>query len=385
MAIATPLSVSGRWIIGADGRRVKLAGVNWAGAHEDAMTPAGLNLRHRDDIARQIAAWGFNSVRFPFALETVAWKSPVASAGVAANPDLEGSTPWQVYAACVKALTGAGVMVIPNCHLLSPGWCCAQDDANGLWWNQKWPASAFTSTWQTVAAALADDPLVIGYDLKNEPRKATVNGKTYSPSWGDGDSRTDFRRMYSDTATSILEADPRALFFCEGLSFAGNLTGAPSKPVTPSAPSRVVYSLHDYSWFHPSGLSEGDYAKAMKKASGSLLADKKAPVWIGEFGDTNNGNLGGWLGNFLTWARKTDADWCWWQLDGTNVQGTNPETGKRVMTLGQPASYGLFNPEWTGPSNQALLKALQAIQAPTAGPKVKARRRWLWFGRRTKR
>jgi aryl-phospho-beta-D-glucosidase BglC (GH1 family) len=86
MAIATPLSVSGRWITDANGNRVKLAGVNWAGAHQDAMTPGGLDYRQRDDIAAQIAEWGFNSVRFPFALQTVTWGSPVASSGVAANP-----------------------------------------------------------------------------------------------------------------------------------------------------------------------------------------------------------------------------------------------------------------------------------------------------------
>ena len=93
MAIATPLSVSGRWITDANHNRVKLAGVNWAGAHQDAMTPGGLDLRHRDEIAAQIAEWGFNSVRFPFALQTVTWASPVVPAGVAANPDLVGRTP----------------------------------------------------------------------------------------------------------------------------------------------------------------------------------------------------------------------------------------------------------------------------------------------------
>ena len=51
MAIATPLSVSGRWITDAHHNRVKLAGVNWAGAHQDAMTPGGLDLRHRDETA----------------------------------------------------------------------------------------------------------------------------------------------------------------------------------------------------------------------------------------------------------------------------------------------------------------------------------------------
>ena len=91
MAIATPLSVSGRWITDANGNRVKLAGVNWAGAHQDAMTPGGLNYRHRDDIAAQIAAWGFNSVRFPFALQTVTSGSPVAAAGLAADQIRVGS------------------------------------------------------------------------------------------------------------------------------------------------------------------------------------------------------------------------------------------------------------------------------------------------------
>jgi hypothetical protein len=47
MAIATPLSVSGRWITDANGNRVKLAGVNWAGARQDAMTPGGLDYRQR--------------------------------------------------------------------------------------------------------------------------------------------------------------------------------------------------------------------------------------------------------------------------------------------------------------------------------------------------
>ena len=51
MAIATPLSVSGRWITDANGNRVKLAGVNWAGAHQDAITPGGPDYRQRGDIA----------------------------------------------------------------------------------------------------------------------------------------------------------------------------------------------------------------------------------------------------------------------------------------------------------------------------------------------
>jgi hypothetical protein len=58
MAIATTLSVSGRWVTDANGHRVKLAGVNWAGAHQDAMTPGGLDYRNRADIAGQLPTSG---------------------------------------------------------------------------------------------------------------------------------------------------------------------------------------------------------------------------------------------------------------------------------------------------------------------------------------
>lgn len=388
MAIATPLSVSGRWITDANGNRVKLAGVNWAGAHQDAMTPGGLDLRHRDGIAAQIAEWGFNSVRFPFALQTVTWGSPVASGGVAANPDLAGCTPWQVYIACVQALTRAGLMVIPNCHLLHRGWCCSGDDGNGLWWNANWPASKFTNGWLTVAAAFADNPLVIGYDLKNEPRKATIGGTVYTPSWGDNNKNTDFCQLYTSTATSIQAVDGGALFFCEGLSYAADLTGARRKLVTPGKGDCVVYSMHDYAWFHPSRQSRADYIAAMDHAGGFLMTERTAPVWVGEFGTGNDslaavgastvigacspsdGKLGAWFGNFLAWATQTDVDWCMWLLDGTMCQGTTPQTNRLQFALGDRADYGLFAQDWTGASNPALLEALQSIQRPVTGPGV---------------
>ena len=388
MTIATPLSVSGRWIIDAYGHRVKLAGVNWAGAHQDAMTPGGLDRRHRDVIAAQIAEWGFNSVRFPFALQTVTSGSPVAAAGVAANPDLVGCTPWQVYTACVRALTGAGLMVIPNCHLLYQGWCCSQEDGNGLWWNANWPSSRFANGWLTVATAFAADPLVIGYDLKNEPRKATIRGTVYTPSWGDGNQNTDFCKLYASTATSIQAVDPGALFFCEGLSYAADLTGTRKKLVTPAKGNCVVYSMHDYSWFHPSGQSQADYIAAMGGAGGFLMTNGTAPVWVGEFGTANDSlvavgaateigaaspshqNLGAWFGNFLAWAGQTDVDWCMWLLDGTMCRGTIPQVNKLQFALGDRAGYGLFAQDWIGVSNPALLEALQSIQRPVTGPGV---------------
>lgn len=350
------------------------------------MTPGGLDYRHRDQIAAQIAAWGFNSVRFPFALTTVTAAEPVPDSLIAANPDLRGHTPWQVYQACVQALTGAGLMVIPNCHLLSPGWCCSESDGNGLWWNSGWPSAAFTTTWIKVAMAFAGDPLVIGYDLKNEPRTATIGGRAYKPSWGDRNAHTDFRQMYSSVATRIQAVDPAALFFCEGLSYASDLSAAGAHPVTPGKSGPVVYSMHDYGWFHPSGQDQADYIAAMDAKGGYLLTRGEAPVWVGEFGTGNDTpaaagagtahgknspgdwNLGAWFSNFLAWARLRDADWCLWLLDGTLRKSTTPQTGPLLYADGDRSGYGLFAQDWTGVSSPALLHALQSIMPATLGP-----------------
>ena len=387
MTIAAPLRVSGRFIVDSAGQRVKLCGVNWAGAHQDPMVPGGLDYRYRGEIAAQLAGWGFNSVRLTFALSTITAAAPVPPAAISANPDLRGRTPWQVYQACVNALTDAGLMVIPNCHLLFRGWCCSDSDGNGLWWNGNWPPSTFTNDWLTVAAAFASNPLVIGYDLKNEPRRATIGGIVYTPSWGDGNAQTDFRQLYSSTASRIQAVDPDALFFCEGLSYAGDLTGAGAHPVTPARAGTVVYSMHDYAWFHPSGQSQADYVTARNAKGGYLMTQGKAPVGVGEFGSgtaclpaaavpgaergsgsPGDGNLGQWFGNFLAWARQTDVDWCWWHLDGTMRRGTVPQQNTLQFAEGDRAGYGLFAQDWQGPSSRALLGQLQSIMPATLGP-----------------
>ncbi|HXZ70994.1 MAG TPA: MmcQ/YjbR family DNA-binding protein [Streptosporangiaceae bacterium] len=59
MTIATPLSTSGRFIVDARGKRVRLAGVNWYGASEDLGVPAGRNSTNRSICS----AWSNSAVR----------------------------------------------------------------------------------------------------------------------------------------------------------------------------------------------------------------------------------------------------------------------------------------------------------------------------------
>jgi endoglucanase len=396
MTIATPLSTSSRWIVDKNGNRVKLAGANWAGAHEDLMVPGGLDRLNRSAIAGQLAAWGFNSVRFPFAGSTVQDTAPVIPSTVAANPDLAGMTPWQVYQACVASLTAAGIMVIPNFHLLYRGWCCSLSDTNGLWWNSNWPYSTFLSIWQQVATAFAGNPLVIGFDIKNEPRQATINGQVLNPTWGDGDTQTDFRWLYQQAGDVILAINPDALIFCEGINSAGNLTGVASYPVQLAVPDRVVYSIHDYPQGWSPAETQAAYIASQHSNAGYVTTAGEpytAPLWIGEFGVANDSMAaigagpvsygdglgagpvsqpyGNWWSNFLAWAyERADLDWCCWHLSGTHVQGTTPSTNQLQYNLGDRCWDGLYAQDWSGPANPAVIEALQSIMAPVSGPGV---------------
>jgi endoglucanase len=384
--IATPLSTSGRFIVDAHGRRVRLAGVNWYGASEDFGLAAGLDRTHRRTLAKTIARHGFNSVRFPFSVWMTEQTDPVPEQYLAANRDLRGSTPMQVYDACVRALTDEGLIVIPNCHLLSFGWCCSETDANGLWYNDSWAAEKFIAAWQDITARYKSNRLVAAVDIKNEPRQATVGGRGQNPSWGTGDG-TDFAAMYTTVGNLIHEINPHLLIICEGLKFAGDLTGVAAHPVKLERTGKVVYSMHDYPWFHPAGQSAASYIDEMNKAGGYVLSQDGglAPLWIGEFGNdtgslanfgldptsqVGNADNGVWWNNIRAWITGADIDWCWWALNPTHAKGINPETNQLLYNWGDREPYGLLTSDWRNAGNPVVMKMLKSMIPPRTGPGI---------------
>jgi endoglucanase len=375
LTVATPLSTSGRFIVDTHGKRIRLAGVNWYGASEDIGVPAGLDRVNRNTLAELIAKQGFNCVRFPFSVWMTEQTTPVANQYLLANPDLHGSTPIQVYDACVKALTEQGLIVIPNCHLLDFGWCCSNNDTNGLWFNDRWPTAKFTTAWQNITKRYASNPLVAAMDIKNEPRHATVGGKALGPAWGTA-AQTDFAAMYATVGNLIHQINPHLLIVCEGLNYAGDLTGVAGHRVTLAEPNKVVYSMHDYSWCgHPQGQSQSAYIAQMNKNGGYILTEGIAPVWVGEFGDTASalsspGGGGTWWANIQAWLKEYDIDWCWWALNPTHGKSCTPGTDHILYNWGAAEPYGLLTPNWAGVGYPAVVSMLQAMMHPRTGPGI---------------
>lgn len=359
----------------ASGSPVQLAGVNWGGAQQDEGIPYGLDKLPAAALADQIAAMGLNHVRVPFSVGMILTNkgNPVTTiapgARLTANPAMAGLTPWQVLQVLVDELTvkraAAGkdpIYTILNQHLLYPGWCCSNADANGFWYNNNWPASVFISCWEMIAERFAANPYV-GYDIHNEPRPATIGGAVRTPGWGNGGD-TDFRQMYETMTDIITRRDPDCLCYCEGLSYAGDLTGWKAAPVRRR---NAVASLHDYSWFHKGVTSYAAYKSVMDAKAGYLVTSGTVPVWVGEFGANTDVPLAsmqsGWLPWFIRYAAERSLHWCWWELSATAVKGTEPSTNAVKTRAGQREAFSLLaGHDWMGTQTE-LLKMLAPLTA----------------------
>ena len=244
-----PLSTCGRWIVDRDGRRVKLAGVNWYGASDTKHVVGGLDKVALEQIVATIRELGFNSVRLPFSNVMLHVQEPAQPADLAANPALVGRTPLQVFDAVVEALTGAQLYVVLNNHTTHAMWCCGYDD-DGLWFTSDYPEEKWLADWEMLTTRYAGNAWVIGADLRNELRPARTNGTIFPTlvTWGGG-GRTDWAAAAKRAGDRLLALNPDLLIFVEGIDSADNLTAVRRAPVFLDRPNRPVYEAHQYSFF----------------------------------------------------------------------------------------------------------------------------------------
>merc|ERR1719298_32696 len=93
----------------------------------------------------------------------------------------------------------------------------------------------------------------------------------------------------------------------------------------PCLSSRVVYSVHDYSWLYPEQPQPRSYEafKRQRSATWSFLLEKdQAPVWVGEFGD--GVTRGQWWKYFIKYVHETGIDFAYWALNGDKYPAGMP-------------------------------------------------------------
>ncbi|KAK7414293.1 hypothetical protein QQX98_006810 [Neonectria punicea] len=338
-----PLRTQGRHVVDANGRRFKLASVNWYGASDELFVAGGLDIQHRDTIVKTIKRLGFNSVRLPYADELV-MKNPVVEAQhLSANSDLVGMRALDVFHAVVKALTEGSIAVIVNNHITSATWCCGADPCDAAWANDylgpicpvKQTEEEWIEHWETIMRPLVDNPLVIGVDLRNEIRG--LWGMMPWSKWAPAAEKCGNR---------LLGMKPNWLVVVEGTESSNDLSHVGERPIQLDVKDRVIYSAHVYAW-SGWGSTEGrflqrtyeSFAETMRHNWGYLLEGDVAPVWVGEIGSGSNPSVGSanYWQNLMRFLKGVDTDFGYWAVNPRKPTGNVTE------------SYSLIQDDWVTP------------------------------------
>ncbi|MCU1617523.1 MAG: hypothetical protein JWO98_5063 [Frankiales bacterium] len=374
-----PLHTEGRWIVDQNGRRVKLASVNWSGAETQAFVVGGLDTRPLDELAALIADGGFNSVRLPWSNQLVEDDPVVPAEYLAANPDLQGSRALDVLDEVVAALGRHGLMVVLDNHRSRADWCCDWIHGDGLWYSPEYPEAAWLADWRTMAARYRLAGNVVAAELRNEIRhEPQLRPGPTEATWGDDHPLTDWRAAAQRGGNAVLGANPDLLVIVGGREFQTNLRGALSHPVRLEVPGRLVYAAHDYRWYHSALGHYPFFAFNLWFRFGYVRTPGHpftAPLYLSETGTCTNPHAGErchqhderFLRHMTRYLAHTDIDFAYWPFNGT--QGTGYS-----RTYGDAETYGLVAPDWSGYGNQAVLSALRPLRLPTRGPRVGRRR-----------
>ena len=365
---ALPLRTQGRFILDAKGQRLKLAAVNWYGAEEKDYVVAGLDLAPLPELARRIRQLGYNAVRLPWSNQMYEQNPLIDDALLQKNPTLRGQRALAVLDAVITELARQGLLVILDNHTSDADWCCSDMDQNGLWWNSRYSELDWISDWRAMVHRYREQPAVVGVDLRNEPRAASGR----SPTWGGAEPSLDWKRAAGSCAEEILKLNPNLLIFVEGLNYSTDFGGVYTDPLQLSVAGRLVYSPHDYAWFHNGLSSYAELKTALGNKWGFLLVQGKpytAPVWVSEFGTCHTGadcidgatGQGLWFAGIRQYLREADIDWAYWAWNGTQARGTS-------RTYGEEETYGVLDRTWQKPALPALQTALGALQAATEHP-----------------
>jgi endoglucanase len=350
--IVPPLHTDRYEIVDSAGHPLRLTSVNWYGFDQKEYVAGGLDHAPLDVIIGQIREIGVNSVRLPWANETLEHNPRVPDYAVAANPQFKGKHAMDVMDAVIGALARAHILIILDNHMSNADWCCSETDNNGLWYNREYPETSWLADWQTIARRYRKQPWVVGADLRNELRS--------SAAWGGPDPKLDWHAAAERGGKAVLAANPQLLVMVESPEYSTNFTGFDKLPVTLPVAHRLVYSPHAYS-VEGHNFSSFDELKPAYEARATFLlhTEPATPLWVGEFGTCQTLDCGGnsdWFKLFIRLLKENpQISWSYWPLNGTQSTGT----GRKYDTV---ESFGLLSTDYRRIGAPKVVELLRSVE-----------------------
>ena len=253
------------------------AGAFWKQWRENYITEA--------DIDR-IKAMGFNSVRVP-----IHWQ-------FFDSANAEGLT---LLDRLVQWARKDHIYVIIDLHCAPGGQTGTNiDDSYGYPWLYLSPeAQQHTiAIWRRIAAHYSREPIVLGYDLLNEPIPHFPQLQRFN---------MDLEPIYRRLVSAVREVDHNHVAIIGGAEWDSNF-----KVFAKPFDSNVMYTFHKY-WTATDSSVIREYLDFRDKY--------KVPIWLGESGE----NKDEWVAAFVRTLENNHVGWCFWpykKMDATSSEVT---------------------------------------------------------------
>ena len=232
-----------------------------------------------------LKSWGFNSVRLPMHYNL--FTLPIEDESVM------GQQTWldkgfELTDSLISWCKQNEMYVILDLHAAPGGQGQDQgisdyDPAKPSLWQSQENRDKTATLWKKLAERYAEEPLVAGYDLINEPN------------WN-LPQNISLKNLYQTITDSIRSVDTKHILFIEGNWFANDFTG-----LTPPWDDNMVYSPHKY-W------TINDQASIQWVLD--LQDMYNVPLYFGESGENSNV----WFRDAIRLFEDNNIGWAWWPM-----------------------------------------------------------------------
>lgn len=281
------------------------------------------------DIAA-IAEWGFDHVRLPMHYNLLF------------DPDTEAfiKSGFELIDTFLDWCRKYELDVILDMHAAPGGQNhgpISDSDGVARLWTEPVPyQDQLVTIWTEIARRYVDDPIIIGYDLINEPvtpgcRDGAASCAPGSPNEWTGEEQSEaLRALYVRLTEAIRRIDTNHIIFIEGNYYA--TTFPPQLEDFPD--DNIVYAFHKY--WNATDVGTINYLL-------DLRARNNVPLWLGESGENSNP----WFFEVTRLAERHGIGWNWW-------------THKKIATITSPLS---------APFAPGYKEVLDYLNAPPRDPK----------------
>ena len=255
----------------------------------------------KDDI-HFIKSHGFNSVRIPFNFRLFVMDYPYY--------ELKG-VGYELLEQVIKWCKEENLYVILDMHC-APGGQTGDniDDSYGYPFLFESPESQqlTINIWRKLADIYKDEPIIIGYDLLNEPIAHYFDVEKLNPK---------LEPLYKRITKAVREVDTNHIIFLGGAQWDSNF-----KIFGPPFDKKLVYTFHKY-WTEPTKDVIRDYIDFSKKYN--------VPIWLGESGENTNE----WIKSFRNMLEENNIGWCFWPYK-------KMESERGIVSIIKPDNFDLI-------------------------------------------